>query len=72
MSNARREHLIDEAVTHIQERLGNSREDYSERVDRPIAKAFLLRGNYFWNGSLCEPQAKHVGLGVYDVSVKKQ
>lgn len=35
---------------------------------RPVAKALLLRGWYFCQGEAREPIARHVGLGVYEIS----
>lgn len=70
MSN-RRQHLIDQEVARLQAKLGDGAgAGMAERVDRPVAKAFLLNGAFMRRGERWEPTAKHVGLGVYDVNVR--
>lgn len=69
--SARRQFLISKEVTRLQEVLGTRPYGHKERVDRPIAKAFLMAGFYFHNGRDCDPVANHVGLGVYDISIKQ-
>lgn len=38
-----------------------------ERVEKGVAKSFLMHGKFFYNGELYEPRVKHLGLGVYEV-----
>lgn len=70
--NARRTYLIQEEVKRVQECLARGNHEHTERVDSPVAKAFLLHGPYFYSGIRCTPQQKHLGLGVYELSVKKE
>ena len=67
--NARRQFLIDEAVEMVQAKTSRGIEVRSERS---IAKQFLLNGNFFYNGDLKEPHAKHIGLGVYILTAKSK
>jgi hypothetical protein len=68
MSN-HRQYLITEEVKRLQAKLGD-KPTTKERVDRPIAKAFILDGAFMRNGERWEPTAKAIGLGVFDVGVK--
>lgn len=67
--NNRRAYVLSTEVVRLQAKLGD-RPTLKERVDRPIAKAWLLDGAFMRNGERWEPVAKSVGLGVFDVSVK--
>lgn len=58
-------------LERIQESLAAYQEGHEERTTRRIAQALLLGRNYYWNGALCTPVAKHVGAGIYAVTVKK-
>ena len=51
--------------------LGTFQEGHEERTTRRIAQELLLGRNFFWNGALCTTFAKHVGAGIYAVTVTK-
>ncbi len=59
---------IDLEVTRIQSWLADS--GGTIRTERPIAKAFLLANSFFRKGNYYHPKAKHVGLGVYDLTIE--
>ncbi len=42
------------------------------RVERPMAKALLLDGEFLFQGEMYVPSAKNLGLGVYSVRMKKK
>ena len=67
--SARRDYLIAQAVKGLQEKFGSNPTLSDVRVDRPIAKAWLLAGPFWWAGDRLEPKQKHLGLGVYLLSV---
>jgi hypothetical protein len=43
----------------------------SIRVVKAVAQAFMLGENLTQNGASFEPQSKHLGTGVYQISYKK-
>lgn len=69
--NNRQIFLTNQEAERIQERLGRGNLQGTERTTRAVAKQMLLKGKYFWDGRLLEPVVKHLGLGVYEVSVKE-
>ncbi len=70
-----RTRLIEQKVIEIREQLGLAQgtgEQLDLRYDGPIAKAFLLKGSWFFNGRLLEPVTKPLGLGVYLLTSKEK
>jgi len=59
-------------LDHAKDRLGAYAEGIDQRVTSRIAKQFLLDGPYWYLGRRCDPRAKHLGLGVYSLTVKKE
>lgn len=55
----------------ITSRLGSNPRGHTIRTTRKVAKAILLDGWWTWNGQFNDPVVKHIGLGVYEVSVKE-
>jgi len=37
-----------------------------------VARNILLEGVYFWNGRHCNPRAKSIGAGVYEVWLEEE
>ena len=58
---------IDTEVDRLQEVLGTRYYGFKTWTTQKVAKALLLRGWYLMNGKGCNPVAKSVGCGVYDV-----
>lgn len=58
---------IDAEVDRLQGVLGSRYCGFKTRTTQKIAKALLLKGWYLMNGKGCNPIAKSVGCGVYDV-----
>lgn len=58
-------------IERIRGALGTFKEGHEERTTRRIAQALLLERSFFWDGALCTPTAKHVGAGIYGVTVTK-
>lgn len=56
-------------IVEIQNHLGNNGK--VGRVERPFAKAFLMAGIFLRNGKMLEPKVKHIGLGVYELTVSE-
>ncbi len=56
---------------HTRHELDENKRGHTVRVTRKVAKALLLDGWWTWNGQFNDPVVKHIGLGVYEVSVKE-
>ena len=63
-------YLIEQERNKVQAQLGQNVCGTTINVDRPVAKAILLYGNFIYNGRMLTPKAKHIGCGVYELSVK--
>ncbi len=59
-------------VYRIQNVLGSLYEGAKVRTTRKIAKTILLNDWFTYDGRFCYPEAKHIGLGVYEISVRKE
>ncbi len=55
----------------VKDTLNSNRRGHAVRTTRKVAKALLLDGWWTWNGQFNDPVVKHIGLGVYEVSVKE-
>ena len=53
-------------VERISNFLASSPNGYSNTT-RKVAKAILLRGNYFCRGDMMIPKIKQLGIGIYKV-----
>lgn len=58
------------AVVQIQQNLAYRGYGATLRTDRATARRFTGYGTYHANGRRCEPAAKHLGNGIYEVSLK--
>ncbi len=56
---------------HVKNTLSDRSRGYTVRTTRKVAKAILLDGWWTWNGQFNDPIVKHIGLGVYEVSIKE-
>lgn len=63
----RQAELVREAALQLVHRLAGT--GRVERVDKMVAREFLLGSPYTHNGRLWSTRAKSVGLGVYEVGV---
>jgi hypothetical protein len=63
---------IDREVSNLQAVLATRHIGYKARTTRAIAHELLLRGWYMYNGQGCNPIAKSVGCGVYEISLKQE
>ena len=46
--------------------------EFTAKVIKAIAQEFMLSENFSVNGVTFEPQSKHLGTGVYQISYKKK
>lgn len=58
-------------MERIRGALGTFPNGHEERCTRRIAQALLLERNFFWKGALCTPTAKHVGAGIYAITITR-
>jgi hypothetical protein len=58
---------LNRCLTHL---AANPAENYFKAV-KAVAQAFMLGDNVVLGGSKYEPQSKHLGTGVYQLSYKK-
>jgi hypothetical protein len=58
---------VNRCLAHLQ---ANPAENTFKAV-KSVAQAFMLGDNFSKNGSTYEPQSKHLGTGVYQLSYKK-
>ena len=66
--NARQLYLIDQEVSRLQACIYHGTK---HRTTHAVAKALLLKGDYFYDGIYLTPCVKSVGCGVYDVWAKE-
>jgi hypothetical protein len=60
--------MFDRCLAHLK---ANPNEHYF-RVVKAVAQEFMLSDNVSIAGATYEPQSKHLGTGVYQVSYKKK
>ncbi len=70
--NARQLHLVIQERKKLQAQLGNTHIGFRVRCVTAVARNILLEGVYFWNGRHCNPKAKSIGAGVYEVWLEKE
>lgn len=58
-----------EEYNRLKHNLGALRCGAKFRTSKKLAKRLLQEGWFTWNGRFLDPRVKHVGLGVYEVSV---
>ncbi len=64
--NARTLYLIKEEVTRLQNQLAVS-VGIKVRAVASVTRHLLLQGPYFYNGRRCNPKAKSLGAGAYEI-----
>ena len=64
--NARRAFLIYEEATKLKNSLASLRGNRVRAVT-VVAQRILLDGAYFYDGHYCNPKAKSLGAGVYEI-----
>ena len=64
--NARQLHLIKEEATRLQSLLGTLR-GHKVRAIASVTRHLLLQGPFWFNGRQCNPKAKSIGAGVYEI-----
>ena len=69
--NARQFELIKQERIKLQAALANAGSGHRVRCITAVARSILLEGEYHYNGRWCEPKAKSVGAGVYEVWLKE-
>ncbi len=69
--NARQAHLINRERTRLQKQLGENSIGYKVRCVTAVTRSILLHGEYTWDGRHCNPVAKSIGAGVYEVWLKE-
>jgi len=65
--NARTFQLIKLEVARIQHVLGSTFRGNKVRAITAITRHLLLQGPYSYNGRQCNPKAKSIGAGVYEI-----
>ena len=70
--NARKVHLVIEERKKLQVALGSSFSGYKVRCVTAVARNILLQGRYQLNGRSCNPVAKSIGAGVYEVWLEEE
>lgn len=70
--NARQLHLINEQRRKVQAQLGDGGPGFKVRCITAVARNILLQGGYFWRGNHCNPKAKSIGAGVYEVWLEEE
>ena len=70
--NARQLHLIIEERKKLQGALASAFAGYKIRCVTAVARNILLQGSYLWNGRRCNPIAKSIGAGVYEVWLEEE
>lgn len=69
--NARQAFTIVQERKKLQAQLGNGGSGFKVRCVVAVARNILLQGNYSFNGRNCNPKAKYIGAGVYEVSLEE-
>lgn len=64
--------LLAMRIRQIQDRLGYDGPMRTERADKQIAKAYLMEGFFMRGGKMYDPNFKHLGLGVYELTAKER
>ena len=64
---ARRDFLIKEERERLQTQLGAHYSGFKVRCVTAVARSILLHGSYVWNERTCNPVAKYMGAGVYEI-----
>lgn len=65
--NARQAHMIIQERKKLQAQLGNGMPGFKVRCVVAVARNILLQGSYFFNGKSCNPMAKSIGAGVWEI-----
>ena len=70
--NARQVHLVNQERQKLQAQLGDAYIGFKVRCVVAVARNILLQGVYFYNGRNCNPKAKYIGAGVYEIWLEKE
>jgi len=65
--NARTLYLIKEEAERLKVQLGSGGVGFKVRAVTSVVRYLLLNGPYFYNGRSCNPKAKALGAGVYEI-----
>ncbi len=65
--NARQAHVIIQERKKLQGQLGDGNPGFKVRCVVAVARNMLLQGTYFWKGRSCNPLAKSIGAGVWEI-----
>ncbi len=65
--NARQAYIVVQERKKLQAQLGNGGPGFKVRCVVAVARNILLQGMYFYNGRNCNPIAKSIGAGVWEV-----
>ena len=69
--NARTSRLIALEVTRLQNQLGKC-PGVKVRAVTAVTRSLLLYGRYGYDGRYCDPVAKSLGAGVYEIWLKEE
>lgn len=65
--NARQLYIVNQERKKLQAQLGNGGSGFKVRCVVAVARNILLQGMFFYNGRNCNPIAKSIGAGVWEV-----
>ena len=70
--NARQMFLVVQERKKLQMQLGSGMPGFKVRCVVAVARNILLEGSYLFNGKSCNPIAKSIGAGVWEVWLEER
>ncbi len=58
-------------IEQIKCKLGAMYAGYAVRCTKKMAETILLDGLYFWYGRCCDPKARHIKAGIWEVYLEE-